>query len=120
MRSEAADVMEYLAGVAEERREVLTRLRGLCVEVLKGYSEEMEYGMPCYKRDGVLRFSFASQKQHIALYVMNGEVVERYRAELGGSVGKGCIRFRSASVMDFELIRRVLVDAYRSKSIPCA
>jgi uncharacterized protein YdhG (YjbR/CyaY superfamily) len=120
MRSEAADVAAYLAGVPAERRVALERLRALCVEVLKGHDEGMDYGMPCYRRDGLVRVAFASQKQYISLYVLQGEVVERYRAELGGSVGKSCIRFKGTAAMDFGLIRRVLKDTAESTAIPCA
>jgi uncharacterized protein YdhG (YjbR/CyaY superfamily) len=120
MRSEASNVAAYLVGVTVERREALTRLRALCVEVLQGYDECMEYGMPCYKRAGAPEVAFASQKQYIALYVLKSDVVERHRAELGGSVGKGCIRFRNAAAMDFGLIRQMLQETVASNSIPCA
>jgi uncharacterized protein YdhG (YjbR/CyaY superfamily) len=120
VKSEATDVATYLEGVPEERREALTRLRELCVAELGGYDECMEYGMPCYKRDGVLEVSFASQKLYIALYVMKGDVVERYREALAGcSVGKGCIRFQSPARMDFNLIRRMLKDTVKSSALPC-
>jgi uncharacterized protein YdhG (YjbR/CyaY superfamily) len=110
VKSEAKDVATYLAGVPEERREALKRLRSLCVATLKGCEECIDYGMPCYKRDGKLVASFASQKQYIGLYGM-AEAVERYRGELTGcSMGKGCIRFRSAKAMDFDLIQKMLKD----------
>jgi len=77
---------------------------------LKGCEECIDYGMPCYKRDGKLVASFASQKQYIGLYGM-AEAVERYRGELNGcSMGKGCIRFRSAKAMNFDLIQKMLKD----------
>ncbi|SRR5216684_8379926 len=114
MKSEATDVAMYLSSVPAERREALERLRSLYIATLKGCEECIEYGMPCYKRDGVLVASFASQKQYIALYGM-GKAVERYRKELKGcSVGKGCIRFRSPEAMDFNLIQRMLKDKVKA------
>ena len=120
MKSEAKDVAAYVAGVPEERREALKRLRALYAATFKGCEECIDYGMPCYKRDGELVASFASQKQYIALYGM-GKVVERYRKELTGcSVGKGCIRFRSAEAMDFDLIQRMLKDKVKARATPDA
>ena len=116
MKSEAKDVTAYVAGASEERREALKRLRSIYAATLKGCEECIDYGMPCYKRDGELVDSFASQKQYIALYGM-GRVVERYRKELTScSVGKGCIRFRSAEAMDFDLIQRMLKDKVKAKA----
>ena len=52
MQSQAKDVTGYLLEAGPERRESLTRLRELCREILTGYEEVMEYGMPGYKKDG--------------------------------------------------------------------
>ena len=120
MKSEAKDVATYLAGVPEERREALKRLSSMYAATFKGFDECIDYGMPCYKRDGELVAAFASQKQYIALYGM-GNVVEQYRKELKGcSVGKGCIRFRSAEAMDFDLIQRMLKDKVKARATPDA
>ena len=119
MKSEAKDVTAYLADVPAGRRDALKRLRSLYLATFKGCEECIDYGMPCYKRDGELVASFASQKQYIALYGM-GNAVERYKKELTGcSVGKGCIRFRSAEALDFDLIGRMLKDKAASKPTAC-
>jgi uncharacterized protein YdhG (YjbR/CyaY superfamily) len=116
VKSEAKNVTAYLADVPAERRDALKRLRSIYVATFKGCQECIDYGMPCYKRDGELVASFASQKQYIALYGM-GKAVERYRKELTGcSVGKGCIRFRNAEALDFDLIQRMLKDKVKARS----
>ena len=115
MKSEATNVTAYLASVPEERREAMTRLRSLYASAFKGCEETIDYGVPCYKRDGKMVAGFASQKQYIALYGM-GEVARRYSKELTGcSVGKGCIRFRNAAKMDFALIQRMLKDKVKAR-----
>ena len=83
MRSEAADVDTYLTEVPEARRPALTALRNACVELLDGFTETMSYGMATYERDGVAEISWASQKQHIALYVLRSDVVEAHRDRAG-------------------------------------
>lgn len=110
MKSEAKDVATYLAEVPVERREAMERLRSLFASAFKGCEETIDYGVPCYKRDGKMVAGFASQKQYIALDGME-KVAGRYSKELTGcSVGKGCIRFRNAAKMDFDLIQKMLKD----------
>jgi len=57
----------------------------------------MDYGIPVYKRDGVMEVSFASQKQYIALYVLKQDVVERHRSKLSTCEIKVQTLLRSAS-----------------------
>jgi uncharacterized protein YdhG (YjbR/CyaY superfamily) len=76
--------------------------------------------MPGYKRNGALEVSFASQKQHITLYVMKKDVVDEFRGSLSGaSIGKGCIRFTKPDKTDFEVVERLLRRTAESKSAPC-
>ena len=120
MQSKAADVAAYLAEVPEERLAALERLRALCLKELKGYTEGMDYGMPVYKCGDTL-VAFASQKQYIALYGMSQAVIERHKAELKGcSLGKGCIRYKSAETMDFDLIRTMMREKLAARAGGCA
>ena len=79
MMSKAANVAEYLEELPEERRPAIRKLRQLCKRNLADYEEIMAYGMPTYRRQGVMEIAFGSQKQHIALYVMKKEVVDEFR-----------------------------------------
>jgi len=120
MKSKAADVETYIAGVPANRLAAIKKLRTLCKQNLVGYEECIDYGMPCYKRNGVMEVSFASQKQYIALYVMKADVVERFRDKLGASsIGKGCIRYTNPDGIDFEVIKELLRVNARSNSAPC-
>jgi uncharacterized protein YdhG (YjbR/CyaY superfamily) len=120
MTSKAADVEGYIAEVPAERREAIERLRSLCQQNLPGYEECMEYGMPGYKRDGVLEVSFASRKHYIALYVLKKSVLDEFRDLLSASsIGKGCIRFAKPQQLDFEVLGRMLRRAAESKTAPC-
>src|SRR4030081_53789 len=109
MYIKAPDVDSYLEQVPAERKDALGKLRLLCREVLKGYEECIEFGMPSYKREGTLEVSFASQKQYISLYVLKQDVVDAHREALAGcNIGKGCIRFPNASKIDFKAVRDLL------------
>ncbi len=120
MQSGAKDVDGYLAEVPEDRREVLTALRDSCRELLPGFEESMQYGMPTYLRDGVSEVAWASQKQYISLYMVRKDVLEQYRDQLAGlSVGKGCIRYRRAAQMDLNLVRSMLTTTATTRGEIC-
>ncbi len=120
MISKATDVESYVREVPADRRAAIEKLRSLCQRNLPGYEECMEYGMPCYRRDGSVEVSFASQKQYVALYVLKSDVVNEFRAALPApSIGKSCIRFTKPEKMDFDVIERLLRRTVQSKSAPC-
>jgi uncharacterized protein YdhG (YjbR/CyaY superfamily) len=109
MHSTAPDVLTYLQHVPLDRVACLTELRQLCLNTLLEYEEAMDYGMPCYKKHGMVEVAFASQKRYIALYIAKQTVVDAYRGELAGlSVGKGCIRYPKPEKVDFTVIIKLL------------
>jgi len=110
MQSNAKDVTAYLKQVPEARRAALEQLRKLCRATLKGYQESMAYGMPCYSRNGVVEVAFASQVQHISLYILRKEVLDAHREHLKGiGLGKGCIRYTRPEKIDFVVVQQMLV-----------
>jgi uncharacterized protein YdhG (YjbR/CyaY superfamily) len=120
MISHAPDVQTYIAEVPAERRPVIEKLRSLCRNTLKGYEECIEYGMPCYKKDGVLEVSFANQKHYIALYVLKKDVVDEFRSSLPNtSIGKGCIRFNKPDAIDLDIVRQLLCRSVESRGALC-
>ena len=118
MISKATDVSAYIAELDGERRAPIMRLRTLCKQVLKGFEECMQYGMPCYRRNGTVEISFASQKQYIALYVLQKDVLDQFRSQLP-KAGKGCVRFTNAEKIDFAVVKQLLTKAAQSKAKPC-
>jgi uncharacterized protein YdhG (YjbR/CyaY superfamily) len=116
MQITAKNVDDYITEAPIERREVLTRLRDLCREVLTDFEETMAYQVPSYKRNGEVEVCFASQKHFIALYILKTEVMDVYRAQLKGlSIGKGCIRFVKPEKVDFHLVEQLLRATQESK-----
>ena len=109
MISKATTVDAWMKAVAPERLAAIKRLREVCRRTLKGYEEAMDYGMPGYKLDGQPQVGFNSQKQYIALYLMNTDLVDEFREQLNASsIGKCCIRYNRAEKMDFAAIERLL------------
>ena len=113
MKVEATTVDEYLAAAPAKRRAALETLRGLCLDELAGYHEGMDYGMPSYSRDGAaVEVAFASQRNHISLYIMRTSVIKANAHLLEGlSVGKGCIRYARPEQVDPEIVRPLLADS---------
>ena len=121
MRSEAVNVDDYLQEVPENRRESLTQLRKLCIEILAGYEESMDYGMPSYKKvGGEVEVAFASQVKYISLYILKADVLNKYRESLAGlDLGKGCIRYRKPQQIDLKIVEQLLIESYQTGSEVC-
>ena len=116
------DVTSYLQEIPKERYEVLVKLRKLCLEILEAYEESMDYGMPCYKKNGIAEVGFASQKHFIALYILKKEVLDAHRENLkvkGVSLGKGCIRYSKPEKINFSVVRKLLEQTIKSSSEIC-
>jgi uncharacterized protein YdhG (YjbR/CyaY superfamily) len=122
MQSTAKSVSSYLQQVPEERQETVAKLRQLCLDVLESYQEGMDYGMPCYKKNGTVEVAFASQKNYISLYILKQDVMEAHKNLLnvkGVSLGKGCIRYSKPEKIDFEVVKKLLVGTLESSSEIC-
>jgi uncharacterized protein YdhG (YjbR/CyaY superfamily) len=121
MQSKARNVDEYLMEVPELRRESLKQLRKRCKEILVGYEESMEYGMPSYKQSGrEVEVAFASQKNYISFYILKEDVLNKYREKLTGlNLGKGCIRYRRPQQIDFKIVEQLLFESLHSDSEIC-
>ena len=116
MHSTAPDVPTYLRHVPADPVACLTELRQLCLDTLIDYEEGMDYGMPCYKKNGTVEVAFASQKRYIALYILKQAVVDVYRGEF---VVKGCIRYLKPEKVDFTVITKLLRATRDSPEQPC-
>lgn len=114
------EVDTYLEAVPADRRAVVRAIRDACVELLVGFSEVIQYGMPGYVRDGELEVGFANQKDYISLYILRTDVLGRHRDQLSGlSVGKGAIRYRRPDQVDLDLVRSMLRDTAAAKGPVC-
>lgn len=120
MKSEAKSVDEYLTTIPEKRSNALQQLRTLCKGILVGYDESMAYKMPSYKKNKVVEVAFASQKQHICIYILKHNVMLANQDLLKGlNHGKGCIRYANPAKIDFELITKLLKETVTSTNKIC-
>jgi hypothetical protein len=137
MRSDAANVEEYLAELPEERRAAVEAVRAVVLEHLPdGFEETMQHGMisyvvPLERYPGTYNgqplavVSLASQKRHLSLYLMGvyGDEREaarfRERWQAAGrklDMGKSCVRFRRLEDVPLDVVgdavARVSVDDF--------
>ena len=122
MQSKAKDVTAYIDEAPADRRETLVRLRDLCREILIDFEETIEYGGPCYKRNGEVEAGFASQKHFIGLYILRTDVMDAHRDQLQGkgiSVGKGAIRYSRPERIDFGVVESMLRATMKSTGPIC-
>jgi hypothetical protein len=141
MQSKAGTVEQYLEGLPDDRREAIQAVREVILKNLdkSGYEEGMQYGMigyyvphrvfpagyHCDPRQPLPFASIASQKSHMALYLMcvygNPEHEAWFREEWAKSgkkldMGKSCVRFKKLSDVPLDvvgkMIKRVPAKAY--------
>lgn len=128
MPSPATTVAEYLKNLPEERRKALSEVRAVIRKNLgKGYKEGIQYGMIGYfvphsvyppgyhcKPEEPLPFmSLASQKNHMAVYLMcvYGDAKLRKSFEAAWKktgkkldMGKSCVRFKRVEDLALDVI----------------
>ncbi|RMF82871.1 MAG: DUF1801 domain-containing protein, partial [Planctomycetota bacterium] len=140
MRSEAKTVDEYLAALPPERREALAAIRAVIQKNLpRGYEEGMQYGMigyyvphsvypdgyHCDPKQPLPFASLASQKNHMALYMMciyadpkqQDWFINAWKATGKKlDMGKSCVRFKKLEDVPLEVVgkavRRVPVKKF--------
>ena len=87
-----------------------------CAKPPPDAKQAMEYGMPSYTLNGML-CAMASQKNHMALYVCEPEIVDAHRDALGKlNSGKGCIRFRTLEELPVDAITTIVREAHAKRS----
>jgi len=105
MQSKATTISEYLEELPPDRRSALNELRALIHRVAPKTVEAMQYGLPAF---GDL-CAFASQKNYMALYVCESDIIKAHLAQLGKvSCGKGCIRFKRLADLNLSAVEGIL------------
>lgn len=125
MKTDAKSIDEYLATLADDRREALETVRKVILDNLpEGYEEAWQYGMisyivpfdtfpDTYNKKPLAYLSLASQKNHMALYMNNiysdpeleQWFTDAYK-EAGKKLdmGKSCVRFKKLENLPLDVI----------------
>ncbi|HSH39918.1 MAG TPA: DUF1801 domain-containing protein [Chthoniobacterales bacterium] len=111
MKSNATTVAEYVGELPAERQAALKKVRSLIRKAGPKPTESIHYGMPVYDVNHLV-CGLASQKNYMALYVCEPEIVDAHRDALGKlNCGKGCIRFRTVDELPLDAISQILEEA---------
>ena len=132
MQSKAGTVADYLNELPKDRREAIAKVRAVIRKNLpKGFVEQMSYGMigyavphelypagyHCDPKQPLPFAGLASQKNHMALYLMTVyqspdlELWLRQQFQARGKkldMGKSCIRFKKLEDLPLEVIGEVV------------
>jgi uncharacterized protein YdhG (YjbR/CyaY superfamily) len=131
MRSEATSVDQYLSELPDDRRLAIETVRDAIVANLApGFEEAMNWGMityqvpldaypDTYNGQPLMYAALASQKNHMAVYLMavysnedtRESFLDRYRASGKRlDMGKSCVRFRRIDDLPVSLIGEAIAS----------
>lgn len=107
MRPVPASVDAYMAGIESDVfREALSHLRKIILEEVPDAEEVIAYGIPSYKRYGMVT-SFAAFKKHCSFFP--GMATQDFLDELRDfKTSTGTIQFTPETPIPDDLVRRIL------------
>jgi uncharacterized protein YdhG (YjbR/CyaY superfamily) len=108
-RPKATTIDEYLAGLSEDKRGALERLRMTIRAAAPRAEEYISYQLPAFRLDGKPLVAFGATAKHCAFYPMTGTTVEAHKEELKGyDTSKGTIRFQADHPLPATLVRKLV------------
>ena len=141
MQSQAKTVVEYLAELPEDRRVAISAIRDVILKNLpEGYEEGMQYGMigyfvphslypagyHCDPAQPLPFASLASQKNHMAIYLMCIYGSEKHKQWFSEAwlktgkkldMGKSCVRFKKLEDVPLKVVGQAIKKVSAKKYI---
>jgi uncharacterized protein YdhG (YjbR/CyaY superfamily) len=106
-RPKFTTIDEYVAGLPEETRTILQKLRTTIAKSAPDAEESINYGIPTFKLNGNL-VHFAAFKNHIGFYPAPSGI-EAFKKELSVYEGaKGSIKFPLDKPLPYDLISKIV------------
>ena len=131
MQSKADTVKQYLIELPNDRKKAISIVRQTILENLpEGYDEVMNWGMITYEvpletypntynGKSLMYAALASQKNHMAVYLMGCYMVPEVRNEFEKAykksgkrfdAGKSCIRFKKIDDLPLDLLGKTIAS----------
>jgi uncharacterized protein YdhG (YjbR/CyaY superfamily) len=108
-RKKPATIDEYLAGVSEDQRAALQRLRRTIQAAAPGAEECISYRLPAFRLDGRMLVAFGATAAHCAFYPMSSTTIEAHKDELRSyDTSKGTIRFQPDRPLPAAMVRKLV------------
>ena len=106
----AQTIEEYLAGVPDDRRDALERLREQIRAAAPEATEAMSYGRPAFKLGGRYFVGFGVTRSGCSFFTGRAPL-EAHAAELAGyRMWKGTINFRPDQPLPSDLVRSLVAE----------
>jgi uncharacterized protein YdhG (YjbR/CyaY superfamily) len=104
-------VEDFLQALTPERRAALQHLRELTIQTCPEAVEGFGYGMPGYKYRGRPLIYFSSFKNHMSIFAMGYEGINRHRAELADyEIRAGTIHFQAGKPLPDKLVKMMIEE----------
>ena len=108
-RPKVTTIDEYLAGLSEDKRDALQRLRMIIRAAAPKAEESISYQLPAFRLYGKPLVAFGATAKHCAFYPMTGTTVEAHKEELRDyDTSKGTIRFQAHNPLPATLVRKLV------------
>jgi uncharacterized protein YdhG (YjbR/CyaY superfamily) len=102
-------VDEYLAGVPDDSRAALQKLRETIQEAAPEATETISYQMPTFKYRGKSLVGYGAFKNHCSLFPMSMHVIETHEKELQPyRASKGTIHFTPEAPLPAALVKAIV------------
>jgi len=109
MAARARTIDDYLAGLKEDQRAALAKLRKAIRAAAPAAEECFSYGLPAFRLDGRVLVGFGATAKHCAFYPMSGTTIAAHRVELSGyATTRGTIRFQADAPLPARLVRKLV------------
>jgi uncharacterized protein YdhG (YjbR/CyaY superfamily) len=108
-RPKADTIDEYLAGLSEDKREALEKLRKTIRAAVPKAVECISYQLPAFRLDGKVLVLFGAAAGHCTFYPGSGTAVAAHEKELATyETSKGAIRFQPDAPLPATLVRKLV------------
>ena len=109
MAGKAQTIDGYLAGLPEDQRVALERLRKIIRSVAPDAEECISYQLPAFRLGGKALVAFGATARHCSFFPMSSSIVETHQEELSDfDTSKGTIRFQPDKPLPAALVRKLV------------
>jgi uncharacterized protein YdhG (YjbR/CyaY superfamily) len=99
----------YLAGLSDDKRAALEKLRKTIRASAPKAEECISYQIPAFRLNGRMLVGFGAAANHCALYPMSSSTVEAHKRALKDyDTSRGTIRFQAHNPLPAALVRKLI------------
>lgn len=109
MATQPKTIDAYLAGLSDDKKAALDKMRKTIQAIAPEAQECISYGVAAFRIHGKPLVAFGASANHCAFYPMDGTTVEAHREELRGfEIRKGTIHFQPDRPLPASLLRKLV------------